>query len=170
MAKKTASQVKQAEIAKKSAKAFVKHLRISPRKARLVVDAIRWKPVYEAARILATLNKKAASMAAKLLKSAVANAKVLGLDESRLYVSDVRADGGPVFKRFMSRSMGRADRLLKRTTHLSMIVTESDRKLGGVPAPQEADIEKEGTAKGKAPKKKKVAKAAKSSKKASAAK
>jgi large subunit ribosomal protein L22 len=57
----------------------------------------------------------------------VANAKVLGMDENRLYVSDVRANGGPVFKRFMSRSMGRADRLLKRTTHLSLAVSEGQK-------------------------------------------
>lgn len=111
----------------KSAKVVLKYLRISPRKVRLVLDAIRLKPVQRANFILQTLNKKAAGLASKALSSAVANAKVLGMEESRLYVSDVRADVGPMFKRFMSRSMGRADRLLKRTTHLSLSVSEGTR-------------------------------------------
>ena len=110
-----------------SANTLMRFLRISPRKVRLVIDAVRFKPVQEAAVILANMNKKAARMAAKALKSAVANAKVKGLDENKLYISDVRANGGPVFKRFMSRSMGRADRLLKRTTHLSLAVSAGER-------------------------------------------
>jgi len=63
-------------------------------------------------------------MAEQLLKSAVANAKVKKMDEESLYISDIRADGGPIMKRFMSRSMGRADRLLKRTSHLSITLEE----------------------------------------------
>lgn len=108
----------------RSARAVSRFLRISPRKVRVILDAIRRKPAHEALRILFTLNKKAARMTEKVLKSAVANAKVLGLDENRLYVSRVQADGGPVMKRFMSRSMGRADRILKRMTHLSVVVVE----------------------------------------------
>src|SRR3989338_1722460 len=106
----------------RSAKAFVRHVRISPRKARLVIDTIRFQPTQVAFAILANLKKKAAHIVEKLLKSAVANAKVLGLDENRLYVAEVRADGGPSLKRFMSRSMGRADRIMKRTSHFSLIV------------------------------------------------
>lgn len=106
------------------ARAVVKYLRISPRKMRLVLDTIRKKPVAEAAYRLKMTNKKAARMVEKVLKSAVANAKVLKMDEERLFVSEIRADGGPVFKRFMSRSMGRADRILKRTTHLTVVVDE----------------------------------------------
>jgi large subunit ribosomal protein L22 len=113
------------------AKALVKYLKIGPRKMRLVLDAIRHKPVPQAFRILTVLKKKAARMAEKALKTAVANAKVLELDENRLYVAKVWADGGPVMKRFMSRSMGRADRMLKRSTHLTLIVKESDRNFGG---------------------------------------
>lgn len=120
-----------------TATVLVRFLRISPRKMRLVIDAVRRKPVGQAEMILNTLNKKAARMVAKALKSAVANAKVKGMDISRLYVSDVRANGGPVFKRFMSRSMGRADRLLKRTTHLSLAVAEGQRSFG----PREAQVE-----------------------------
>ncbi len=66
-------------------------------------------------------------MVEKLLKTCAANAKVLGMDEKRLYVAEVRADGGPTMKRFMSRSMGRADRILKRMSHISMIIKEGTR-------------------------------------------
>ncbi len=114
----------------RSAKAIVRYVRISPRKVRLVINTIRHKPVTLAFPILASLNKKAAKLTEKALRTAVANAKVLGMDETRLYVSDVRADGGPVLKRFMSRSMGRADRILKRTTHLSLAVREGKKTFG----------------------------------------
>lgn len=106
------------------AKAKVKYLRIGPRKARIVLDLVRSKSVQEAFDILTNCNKKAARMTEQLLKSAVANAKVKKMDEASLYVSDIRADGGPIMKRFMSRSMGRADRILKRTTHLSVTLAE----------------------------------------------
>ena len=101
----------------KQARAIVRYLRISPRKVRLVINAIRKKPATQAQSILMGLNKKAARLVEKGLKSAVANAKGKGLEESRLMVSEIKADGGPVMKRFMSRSMGRADQILKRTTH-----------------------------------------------------
>lgn len=114
-------------------KAFarVKFLKISPRKARLVIDTVRHKPVAKAFPILMTLKKKAARMTEKLLKTAVANAKVLGMNEEKLYVSEIRADGGPVMKRFMSRSMGRADRIIKRTTHLFIILKEGSKEWKG---------------------------------------
>ncbi len=112
------------EAPKKVAKTTVKYLRISPRKVRLVIDTIRFQPAGQAFEILAVLKQKAARMAEKALKTAVANAKVLGLDEERLFVSRVFADGGPTMKRFMARSMGRADRIIKRTTHLTLEVAE----------------------------------------------
>lgn len=111
------------------ARAVIKYLRIGPRKVRLVIDAIRRRPVKEAFYRLAVLNKKAARLAEEALKSAVANAKVLKMDENQLYVSEIKADGGPTFKRFMSRSMGRADRILKRTTHLTVVVKEAEKKI-----------------------------------------
>ena len=112
---------------RKSAKTVVKFYRISPRKVRLVIDTIRHQPAGHAFEILSFLKQKAARMAEKALKSAVANAKVLGMDEERLIVSKVFADGGPVMKRFMARSMGRADRILKRTTHLTLEVAEGNK-------------------------------------------
>lgn len=106
------------------AKALGRYLRISPRKMRLVINTIRRKPADRALLELSFIHRKAARMAHKVLKSAIANAKVLKMDAGRLVVSDVRADGGPVLKRFFSRSMGRADRMLKRTTHLTVILRE----------------------------------------------
>ncbi len=77
------------------------------------------------------LKKKGAKLAVKTLKSAIANAKNLGLNENRLIVSNVRVDGGAVFKRFLTRSMGRADKILKRTSHLTVEVREGNKIWGG---------------------------------------
>ena len=112
-------------------KAITKHIRIAPRKMRIVIDTIRREMALEAVGILSLLNKKGAKLAVKTLKSAIANAKNLGLNENRLYVSDARSDGGPVFKRFLTRSMGRADKILKRTTHLTIEVREGFKIWGG---------------------------------------
>lgn len=141
----------------KEARALVKYLRISPRKVRLVINTIRRKPVGIAFSVLTTLNKKAARLVEKGLKSAVANAKGKGLDESRLMVSEIKADGGPVMKRFMSRAMGRADEILKRTTHLTIVLREGERSFGPPPSPSEG---KEKMAKKEKPKKEKAAQAA----------
>lgn len=88
------------------------------------------------------------------LKSAVSNAKVKGLEESRLVVSQAKADGGPVMKRFMSRSMGRADQILKRSTHLTIVVREGERVVGIAPSLPSRESEKAGKTK---PKKEKAA-------------
>ena len=128
-------------------RAVTKHLRIAPRKMRLVIDTIRKQPAQEAVGILMLLKKKGAKLAIKTLKSAIANAKNLGLNENRLYVSNVRADGGPVFKRFMTRSMGRADKILKRTTHLTVEVREGFKIWGGrTPEDSKAKSNKKKTA------------------------
>ena len=112
-------------------RALTKHLRIAPRKLRLVIDTIRRQPAHEAVGILMLLKKKGAKLAVKTLKSAIANAKNLGLNEIRLIVSNVRVDGGAVFKRFLTRSMGRADKILKRTSHLTVEVREGNKIWGG---------------------------------------
>ena len=120
-------------------RAVTKHLRIAPRKMRLVIDTIRRQPAQEAVGILMLLKKKGAKLAVKTLNSAIANAKNLGLNENRLYVCGVRADGGQVFKRFLTRSMGRADKILKRTTHLTVEVREG-MKIWGGRAPEESKV------------------------------
>lgn len=117
-----------AEFRSRSARAYVKFLRIAPRKLRGVVDTVRFKHPEQAFNILMTLKQKGAPMVEKLLKSAVANAKVLNMEHSRLVISDIRVDGGPAMKRFMARSMGRADKILKRTSHLSIVLTEGQKK------------------------------------------
>lgn len=106
------------------ARAVTKYLRISPRKVRLVIDQIRRKPVEEACYLLAALNKKAARVVLKSLESAMANAKVKKMDEKNLVIAEVKADGGPMLKRIMTRSMGRADRIKKRSTHLTITLKE----------------------------------------------
>jgi len=110
------------------ARAVTKYLRISPRKLRYVIDYVRTKPVNNAMLELRTMTRKGARMAEKTIASAAANAEVLKMDAERLYIADIRADAGPVFKRFRPRSMGRADRILKRTSHLSVILREGAKK------------------------------------------
>ncbi len=110
--------------------AITKYLRISPRKLRLVADTVRYKPVASAFAILENLNKKGSEMVSKTLKSAAANAKVKKMDEARLYVQEIKADGGPSLKRYMPRSMGRADVILKRMSHLTVIVGERELPVG----------------------------------------
>ncbi|MBI4358432.1 MAG: 50S ribosomal protein L22 [Candidatus Omnitrophica bacterium] len=124
------------------AKAITRYLRISPRKLRLVIDTVRSKPVSTALSILEHLNKKGARMVTKTLKSAQANAKVKKMDEARLYVQQIKADGGPVMKRYMSRSMGRADVILKRMAHLTIVLGERERPVSAVKAEPEAGKEK----------------------------
>ena len=127
-------------------KASVKYIRIGPRKVRPVINLIRRRYVRDAFDILANLNKKGARLTERLLRSTVANAKVRKIDEGNLFISDIRADGGPTLKRYMARAMGRADKILKRTTHISVVLTEKEKKVAGK---QEA-----ATAKGKDKKKK----------------
>ena len=108
------------------AKAITKYLRISPRKLRLVLDTVRYKPVPDAFAILQNLKKKGSEMVAKTLKRAAANAKVKMMFEARLLVQEIKADGGPSLKRYMPRSMGRADVILKRMSHLTVVLGERD--------------------------------------------
>ena len=125
------------------AKAITRYLRISARKLRLVIDTVRWKPVSKAYSILETLKKKGSPMVLKTLKSAEANAKVKKMDENRLYIRQIKVDGGPSLKRYMSRSMGRADVILKRMSHLTVVLGERE-----VPVSQIKDEPKEKKAKG----------------------
>ena len=107
------------------AKATAKYVRISPRKARIVADIIKGKPVEDALNILKYTPKKAARIINKVLNSALANAEQnYTLDVDNLYVKQVRIDGGPSWKRIQPRAMGRAYRILKRTSHITVIVDE----------------------------------------------
>lgn len=105
------------------AKAVAKTIRVSPQKARLVIDLIRGKNVSEAKEILKATNKKTSALAYKVLNSAVANAvHNLKLEEDKLYVKDARVDAGPVMKRHMFDSRGHVGHKDKRTSHITITV------------------------------------------------
>ena len=101
-------------------KAKGRYLRMSPTKVRLVIDLIRGKRVSEASVILLHTEKGCSKTVGKVLKSALANAKQAGVDETQLYISKVTADGGSMWKRYRSAPFGRASGILKRTTHLTI--------------------------------------------------
>jgi len=106
-------------------RATTKYLRISPQKARLVVDMIRGQRVEQALGILEFTTKRAARIVAKTLKSAVANAESSqSVDVDALYVKRAYVDEGPVLKRFLPRAHGRATPILKRTSHVTVVVDE----------------------------------------------
>jgi len=110
------------------ARAVSRHLRIAPRKARLVVDLIRGKSVGEALMILDFVPKKAARMVTKTLKSVIANAEnTQRVDVDALYVRSATVDGGATLKRFLPRAHGRATPLRKRTSHITIVVGERTR-------------------------------------------
>ena len=107
------------------AKAIAKTVRITPRKARLVVDLIRGKNVSEAAAILRLTPRGASLAVEKVLKSAAANAvNNHKMDESKLYIKTIFANEGPRLKRYMPRAKGSADTYVKRTSHLTVVVAE----------------------------------------------
>ena len=105
--------------------AYVKFVRMSPRKVKLVCDMIRGQDVKTATAYLSQTSKAACEPMAKLLKSAVANAENNnGMDVEKLYVSTAIANPGPTLKRGMPRAQGRYNRILKRTTHITIGVSE----------------------------------------------
>jgi large subunit ribosomal protein L22 len=107
------------------AKAYMRYVRISPRKVGIVCDLIRGKDVKTAAAYLMQTPKAASEPMLKLLKSAIANAENNhNMDVEKLYVSTAVADPGPTLKRGMPRAQGRYNRILKRSTHISIGVSE----------------------------------------------
>ncbi|MEG0021825.1 MAG: 50S ribosomal protein L22 [Bacilli bacterium] len=109
------------------ARAIAKTVRISPRKARLVADLIRNKSVIEADIILANLNKEAARITSKVLTSAVANAENnLGLDKNNLFVKEIYVNEGATMKRARMGSRGHVDPIKKRTSHVTVVVSEKN--------------------------------------------
>lgn len=107
-------------------RATAKHVRITARKAKLVVDLIRGKSIEEANMILMQTPKAAAEPVLKVLNSAIANAENnLEMSREGLYVAEVYANQGPTWKRIMPRARGSADRIRKRTSHITIVL---DRK------------------------------------------
>ena len=107
------------------AKAYLKYARISPRKVKIVLDLIRGKDAGTAMAILKNTPKAASEYLIKLLGSAIANAEHnFDMDVSKLYVSECFVCPGPTLKRIMPRAQGRADRILKRTSHVTIVLKE----------------------------------------------
>ena len=107
-------------------RAVARYVRISSRKVRIVIDLIRGKKVDEALAILKFTPKSASPVVEKLLRSAIANAENnLGMDHESLYVAEVFANQGPTLKRYWARSHGRADTILKRTSHITVVLDEA---------------------------------------------
>jgi large subunit ribosomal protein L22 len=107
------------------ARAITKFIRISPRKVRLVVDQIRGKGVDEALNILKFVPKRSAGIVAKTLRAAIANAEnTQSVDVDRLYVKQVKVDEGGMWKRFTPRAQGRATKIRKRLSHVTVVVDE----------------------------------------------
>lgn len=112
--------------------AKAKYIRVSPRKARKVAEIIKGQDVAKAEAILSFMPDKGAKFIGKVLHSAIANAEDLAqrdehsLNRDDLYVKNAIIDQGPSLKRFMPRAMGRADRMLHRTSHITVIVAERE--------------------------------------------
>ena len=107
------------------AKATLRSARISPQKARLVADQVRGLSAERAVNLLRFSDKKAAAMIRKVGESAIANAENnRGADIDLLQVKTIMVDEGPMLKRFMARAKGRGTRILKRTSHITVVVGE----------------------------------------------
>ena len=125
-----ATRVKQKAAARKAnadkrPRAIARYVRISSRKVKIVIDLIRGKKVDEALAILMYTPKSAAPVVEKLLNSAIANAENnLEMNRDTLYVAEVYANQGPTLKRYWARSHGRADQILKRTSHITVILDQ----------------------------------------------
>ena len=126
-AKKAAKAEKKVEAPKKpaptEARAIAKNVRLTPRKARLVIDLVRGKNVKEALGLLAMTNRAASEPVSKLIKSAAANAvNNFGMDEDSLYIAQIWANDGLRMKRYLPRAKGSASGLVKRNCHLTVVV------------------------------------------------
>ena len=104
-----------------------KYIRISPSKARVVMDVVRGRSVPEAIAILENTPKAACTPLVKLINSAAANAENgKGLTKDELYVAEIRADAGPIYKRYQPVSKGRAHSIMKRTSHLTVVLDKKE--------------------------------------------
>ena len=114
-------------------RAEAKNIRISSSKVEIVLDLVRGKPYAEAAAILTNTNKSACAPILKVLNSAAANAENNNnMPKDDLFVAECYAGSGPTLKRMMPRARGRADRILKRTSHITIILEESKKEVTSV--------------------------------------
>ncbi len=106
-------------------KAIAKYVRISPTKVRKVAVAVSGKPVEEALNLLGFMPQRSAKILAKVIRSAVANAdQKPEIDVDSLSISSIAVNQGPTLKRFRPRAMGRATKILKRTSHITVVLAE----------------------------------------------
>ena len=109
------------------AKATAKYIRVSPRKMKFICDMVRGKELEEALAILKFSPQKGARELRKVVASASANAENnFGMNKDKLYIAKVNADQGPTLKRFRPRAQGRAFQILKRTSHINVVVKEKE--------------------------------------------
>lgn len=119
------------------ARAQARHVRVTPMKARRVVDMIRGHKAQEAITVLRFAPQAASEPVRKVLESAIANARVkadresVAFDERDLVISSAYVDEGPTMKRFRPRAQGRAGRINKRTSHITVVVTQPENKAKG---------------------------------------
>ena len=122
-AEKKEAPAKPAKPMPTSAKAIAKNVRVTPRKARLVIDLVRGKDVKVALGILKNVNKAACEPVSKVIKSAAANAiNNFGFDENSLYIAEIYATDGLRMKRYLPRAKGSASGLVKRNSHITCVV------------------------------------------------
>jgi len=105
-----------------------KYARITPRKARVLANELRGRELEKANEIMQLVPRKASRLWLKVIESAVSNLEVLkgeaGVDRDLVFIKEIRADGGPTWKRWLPRAQGRAYRINKRTSHLTVTVAE----------------------------------------------
>jgi large subunit ribosomal protein L22 len=116
---------KRAEAKDTRPSATARYIRMSPSKVRIVLDAIRDKNATQAVAILENLPHAAARVCLKLLKSAIANAEFKQMDTNNLKVAECYVTAGPTLKRILIRARGRADRMLKRSSHITIILDQA---------------------------------------------
>ena len=127
--------------------AKLRHLRIAPRKIRLVADLIRGKKALEAQTLLRFTTKKSATPILKLLNSALSNAKHnFQLEEGNLYISQITVDEGPKLKRWQPRARGRVSEIQKKTSHVTLMLNEIEKKSEKIKKKEK--LEKEGEREG----------------------
>ena len=106
-------------------KAMLRYVRISPQKTRMLIGAVKGKPVETGLRTLKFMPQKAAGIVEKVVRSAVANAdQKAGVDVDDLFIQNIIVDPGPTLKRFRARARGRGARVLKRSSHITVILAE----------------------------------------------
>jgi len=128
-------------------KAVLRHLRIAPRKIRLVADLIKGKKALEAQTLLRFTTKKSATPILKLLNSALSNAKHnFQLEEENLFISQITVDEGPKLKRWQPRARGRVSEIQKKTSHVTLILNEIEKKPEKIKKKEK--LEKEGEREG----------------------